>query len=142
MKKLLCVLLIVALLLPSAVLADETDPIVGCWYLYYDFSLYPELKSLFPDYDKLICVYWFSESGVIYGAGATIVGTEGTPDYSAAGKWSKSGDSYTIGFIGSGECSGLLEGDSLFYEADGYPGCYMRLNRLYPFNPYKDLVRK
>ena len=142
MKKLLCILLIVALFLPSAVLADETDPIVGCWYFFYDMAVTPEMQSAFPEYDKLIGIYWFSESGIIYGLGLQIVGTDGTPDYSSVGKWTKSGDSYIIGLIGTPECSGILEGDSLFYEANGYPGCYMRLNKMYPLNPYKDLVRK
>ena len=33
----------------------------------------PEMQSAFPEYDKLIGIYWFSESGIIYGLGLQIV---------------------------------------------------------------------
>ena len=44
MKKLIAVIMILALLAPAAVLADR-DPIVGSWYFLYDKALYPEFAS-------------------------------------------------------------------------------------------------
>lgn len=142
MKKLFCILLIVALLLPSAVFADDPDPIVGCWYMYYDKSVAPEMESAFENADIAVSFYFFNDSGVIYALNAQIVGKDGTSAYVPSGKWSKADYGYNIGLIGYGESSGFIENDSLLYEIPNAPNYYIKLKHLYSFDPYKDYVRK
>ena len=143
MKKLLCVLLIVALLIPAAVLADDPDPIVGCWYMYYDKLFCPEMESSFPGVDKTICVYIFSESGINNITGARVIGSTGTPEYSAGGKWKKTADGYEISLIGYGENTpSFIQDDYLCLAIQGLSGYYMRFRKMYPFNPYQDYIKK
>ena len=142
MKKLFC-LLLVLLFVPIVAFSDDLDPIVGCWYMYYDKAKTPEMESLFENYDKLISIYIFNESGVVYIAGASIAGTEGTPEYTPAGKWEKTGDSYRVSLIGFVENAlSYCEDDSLLISPDESTGAYMRFKKLYYFNPYQDIVRK
>ena len=142
MKKLLCFLLIVSLFVPSAVMADAPDPIVGCWYLYYDKAATPEMESAFPGFDKVICVYVFSDNGIINVTGASISGSSGTPEYSPAGKWVKDGDTYRISLIGYSENAlSYCENDSILLNIND-SNFYMKLKKLYNFNPYQDYVAK
>ena len=142
MKKLFCLFLIVLLVLPSAVFAEDPDPIIGCWYLYYDKTSTPEMESAFPGSDKVVCVYLFHENGVVYVTGATITGTTGEPEFSSCGKWEKTDYQYKVSLIGMGEGRSFIENDSLFIEVQENTGMYMKFYKLYPFNPYKDYVRK
>ena len=141
MKRFFC-LLFVLIFFPVVSFCDGLDPIVGCWYMYYDKVFTPEMESAFPGVDKTICVYVFSENGTINLTGAQVVGAEGTPEYSVGGKWEKSGGSYLVSIIGYGECKSIIENDSLLLEIESAPGYYMALRKMYPFNPYKDYVRK
>lgn len=141
MKKLFC-LLLVLLLVPFASLAADRDPIVGCWYMYYDKSVTPEIESVFPDYDQLICIYVFTESGVINVTGAFVVGSVGTPDFSSCGKWEKDGDHYKISLIGYAENAlSYCENDCVLLNIND-SNYFMRLRKLYSFNPYQDYVVK
>ena len=142
MKKLLCILLIAVLLLPSAVLADDPDPIVGCWYMFYDKNVAPELEPSYPGLDLYYSIYYFHESGVVYCGGVQISDTAGTPEYSSCGKWKKTDYQYEIGIIGLGEGKAFIENNELYSEIPGANGYYMRLHKLIPFNPYQDFVRK
>ena len=64
MKKLITIILILAMLVPAAALADYT--IAGSWYMYYDKSTAPEIsESMFDGNDKAICVYCFEDNGTI-----------------------------------------------------------------------------
>ena len=142
MKKLFC-LLLVLLLVPFSSLAEDPDPIVGCWYLYYDKSVTPEMESAFPGYDQLICIYIFSESGVVNVTGASVVGSVGTPEYSPGGKWKKTADCYSISLIGFAENAvSYLEDDSILLCISESNNYFMRLKKLYSFNPYQDYVAK
>ena len=141
MRKLLC-LLLVLLFVPLVSFADDRDPIVGCWYMYYDKSVTPEMESAFPGYDQLICIYIFNESGVVNVTGASVVGTVGTPEYTPAGKWSKDGDHYKISLIGYAENAiSYCENDCILLNIND-SNYYMKLKKLYNFNPYQDYVAK
>lgn len=142
MKKLLCVLLIAVLLLPSAVMAEETDPIIGCWYIFYDKAIAPEMASAFSGSDIALSVYQFSSSGIVYAINAQVIGTDGTADYSSAGKWVKNDSDYTVSIIGIGECPSFVQDDSLYLQIPGVDSFFMKLKKLYPFDPYKDYIRK
>ena len=141
MKKLLVMILILAMILPVAAWA-ETDPIVGSWYFLYDKSAYPEMSSLFEGYDIAFSIYWFMENGTIMSTDLSATGESGNTKYAAAGRWRKTDSGYSYSIIGSGEGTAVLDGDELFLTISGKENLYMMIRRMIPFNPYKDYVRK
>ena len=140
MKKLITVILIMAMLLPAAAMA--ADPIIGNWYFLYDKSEYPEIASMFGNADVSFSVYRFMESGTIMSTELSVTGDTGTADYVAAGRWVKEDYGYKYSIIGIGEGKALVEGDNMFFATQGMEGVYMLLRRMVPFNPYSDYVRK
>ena len=97
MKKLLAIVLILALIVPAAAMAADPDPIVGCWYMVFDVNDYSEkdraafLKNVhILDTQMEVHVFWFTEGGEIY---KTV--TQFHPGYSdvdggsIAGTWTK-----------------------------------------------------
>ena len=141
MKKLITLILALALLLPSAAsLADDPDPIVGCWYMYYDKKFAPELSFAMGDTDKEVSVYLFSEDGLIYLLDGVVAGNQCTPTWTSAGKWGKKESGYTFSIIGMSSGELLLEDDSIWVEAasNHVAKAYMRFRKLFPFDPYND----
>ena len=141
MKKLITVILILALILPAAAIA-ENDPVVGNWYFLFDASDYPELASMFDNVDIAFSVYWFTESGTIMSTELSVTEGTGTTNFVSAGRWSKENTGYKYSIIGLGEGKGILEGDNLFLSIQNAEGVYMMMRRMVPFNPYNDYVRK
>ena len=95
MKKLIATILILALLLPAAVLAE--DPIVGQWYCLFDFEKNSELASLAPGYARVIDVYFFASDGTISCLeGSVMADGSITANFTPAGKWSKDGNKYSF----------------------------------------------
>ena len=139
MKRFLC-LLAVLMLFPFVSFSEETDPIVGCWYLYYNKSTTPEMESSFPGSDIVISIYQFSDSGIVYEMTTQVVNKDGTSSYSSAGKWAKNDYGYTVSIIGLGESTSYIQDDSLLLQIPNAASYYMKLKKLYPFNPYKDYV--
>jgi len=140
MKKLLAIILLIAVLLPAAALADP-DPIVGSWYLCYDKLEAPEMAYTFEGYDKVIVIYNYTEEGYISVLEGDINGMSCSPVFYTAGKWEKTDTGYKCSIIGSGEINLILEGDYLFSQIPDSVG-YMTMRRIIPLNPYKDVVRK
>ena len=73
MKKLLALILIVAMFMPVFATAEDPDPIVGFWYLVMDVSTFPEkikeqLWSNIHTYRILaeVDILYFNEQGEIY----------------------------------------------------------------------------
>ena len=94
MKKLITIILILALFLPAAALAADPDPIIGCWYFVVDVNMFPKHKQAqflnnvhIRDTKMEAYIFWFTEEGEIYQSitkfrtkqseseGANIVGT-------------------------------------------------------------------
>ena len=142
MKKLLTVILILALLLPAAAWADDLDPIVASWYMVYDTQLYPEMAANFPGIDFAIAIYTFRSDGRVMCTENDVSGDTGTPMYNVAGKWSKENGTYNYSIIGLGEGTVLLENDQILLSLKQYQGAYMRLHKMIPFDPYSDYVIK
>ena len=138
MKKFLIFVLILAMV-PMIALAEEQDPIVGSWYLYYDLSALPEMASLFPGYTSMFSIYTFQSDGVIM-LTENDVRSASDSDllYNPTGKWSKTDDQYSYSMIGVGEGNCHIENDDLLISLQS--GVDMRFHRLLPFNPYKDYV--
>jgi hypothetical protein len=136
MKKLLAVILILALLLPAFVLA-ETDPIVGYWYMYIDMKAYPELVTMFGDYDHILSMFYFDESGFIYQLENDVKDRKSTPYFTSGGKWEKSAAGYNVSIIGIGETTMIVDGDTALLK-NKYASIYLKVRKLVPFNPYTD----
>lgn len=139
MKKLLCVLLIIALLVPVMAFAD--DPIVGVWYLLYDKSECPEMAPNFQNVDYAVCAYIFMEDGSIYLAEHDITNSISTPISSVSGKWEKSLFNYTYNIIGFGSGNAVIDKDDLLLQMQNST-VYVKLHRMIPYDPYGDYVMK
>ena len=136
MKKLITIILLLALITPMAALADR-DPIVGSYYALQDYKLYPETA---PDdsIDMIIMVLTFYEDGTIMNTENDISGRTGKQVFSSAGKWEKTDTGYKISLIGLGEGEGILEEDAVLIPLQNFG--HLRLHKLITLNPYKDYV--
>ena len=113
MKKLITAILILALLLPAAALADNRDPIVGTWYVCFDIKGSP-MESSFPDFVTTVMLFTFSESNDISYIELDYTDTSVTPSTRiVAGKWEKTGNEYKTSIIGAGVNIAKLNGDKL-----------------------------
>jgi len=142
LKKLIIAILVLALVLPAAAMAEDQDPIIGCWYFLFDKRAYPEIGSLFDNADISLSIYSFSQNGIIMSADTTVVGEEGTQRYIVAGRWEKKDNKYQYSILGVGEGEMIIEDDQLFFSVQDLQGYYMILRRMVPFNPYKDYVKR
>lgn len=138
MKKLITVTLILALLLPAAALAEDPDPIVGAWYLYFDSNVMPEFVQNFG-YDFVVCVYLFMKDGTILTTETDILNGSSQPMFGAAGKWSKEAKDYKYSIVGLGEGKLFIDDERINLQLNA-TNTYMQLRKLYPFNPYQDYL--
>lgn len=138
MKKLLAIILILAMLLPSAVLAADPDQIVGYWYFYLDGNKYPELMKNLGDYDSLIDMYYFAEDGTVMVLENAMKDTSGTPKFTSQGKWEKILFGYNFSIIGLGDGKVTVKDDSMELTLPNYNGLKMRLRKIIQFDPYSD----
>ena len=109
MKRLITIILILALIIPAAAIADDRDPIVRAWYMYYNKFDAPEMESAFKGMDQQSGIYFFYEDGVIYISSIAISGKEGTPGYVSCGKWEKVNDKYIVSIVGIGQGDAIIE---------------------------------
>lgn len=141
MKKLLCVLLIAFLLLPSAVVADDPDPIVGCWYVCLDIKdATKELQEAGYLYGIFLLV--FCEDGSIMSCSSEFKSSSGTqtePTY--VGKWEKNGSEYKTSIIGNGENRAFFE-DDLLYVCFLNNVQYHGLRKMTKLNLYNNIYKK
>lgn len=140
MKKLFAAVLILALLLPAAVLAEGRDPIIGCWYAYFDGEIYPEIKAAYGNIDNELSVYYFNADGSIYTLDNTIIDGSAEPTFAACGKWEIINGVYQFSIIGMGTGDIHLSGDELHAAIPGTE-LYMVMHKIIPFNPYADYIR-
>lgn len=140
MKKLITIILVLALLLPAAALAADPDPIVGYWYMYYDGVAYPEFVSNFGNYDSFLDLYFFAEDGTIMLLENAIKDGSATPTFTSCGKWEKKLFSYNFSIIGIGDGTIELNTDTMKIAPSSYNGIKMVLRKIIPFNPYKDIL--
>lgn len=137
MKRLLTIVLILAILLPAAALAE--DPIVGVWYMHIDLNKYPEMKTTFGQYDSLTDLYFFNADGTITVIEGIITDGACTPVFSSAGKWEKSLFDYNVNIIGIGDTTMSISGnEAKLMVQNGNIKIYMKFRRLIDFDPYND----
>lgn len=113
MKKLLCVLLIIALLVPVMAFAD--DPIVGAWYVMFDYKDYPQSAET-AGKNCMLYMLFFDQSGVISGLSAEYADTGWTASASVVGTWSNSDGTYTVNLIGIGSFPAEFSNDRLLVK--------------------------
>lgn len=141
MKKIL-ILFSVLLFIPLLSFAESPDPIVGCWYLYYDSLKTPEMYSAFPDKDNALSVYYFNSDGSIYVLNADVSDNKCTPSYGFSGKWQNINGLYVVSMIGSGKTTALVNDDELLLKILDVDDYYVRYKKLLYFDPYMDYVKK
>jgi len=138
MKKLITIILIMALALPALALA-EPDPIVGAWYMLIDYSRYPFPEMQGKNY--MIYVLIFEESGIISGiSGESAQGDGLTASGSTLGAWVKNGDSYTVSMIGIGNNKAEFHGDRLHVQM--LDNIWYSLQRMDFSDYYTDVIVK
>ena len=142
MKKLIAVVLILALLLPAGALASSNDLIIGFWYLLVDNGRYPELMKNYGDFDYVLSAYLFSEDGNIYLLESDIKDGAATPIFSCCGTWeiAQGIRKYSYQMMGLGQGSIRLEEGGDMYISVQNDSFSLHLRMMFPFNPYLDYV--
>ena len=142
MKKLLTVVLILAMLMPAAAPAEERDPIVGCWYMYIDGDLYPDLAASFGGCDTYLQFYYFLEDGTIKGYDNTSSGGTMTQNYVLYGTWQKADNGYSINIPTVGTGYVYIDRDLIIFPLIYVQDTYQVMRRAIPFDPNSDIVRQ
>ena len=97
MKRLITIILILAMLLPAAALADP-DPIVGAWYVMLDYRQSPT-----PDYTGktyMLYIMIFEEDGAISCISGEHLATGLYASGSTIGSWKNESGKYSVRVIG------------------------------------------
>lgn len=137
MRKLIAVVLVILLLLPAAALA--ADPIVGCWYVHMDLKTYPELRATYGNYDTIVDLYFFDESGVIRAIEGVITDGACTPTFGGVGKWEKNLFGYNVSLLGFGDSTMTVSGDEAKMKlSNSGMDLTMKFRRLVVFDIYND----
>ena len=136
MKKLITLLLILAMLLPAAALADR-DPIVGTWYVYSGIAEKVELRK---DIYLEINLFHFAEDGYIFSSTYDISeeGITTAKDYQKIGMWTNDNGRYYVNIGLKGPQELTCDGDSLFFPVSDYS---IRVHRMTVVNFTKDIMQ-
>jgi hypothetical protein len=130
MKKLITIILILALLLPVAVLAED-DPIVGKWSFYWDTrpmnEQYNNGKPLTSFLVNSMDLYFFADGTAYMTMAYMDTAGKFTQEYPAIdGVWMASGDGeYVANFHGVKY--------RITFDSEGFLRLYMKENLAYPF---------
>ena len=113
MKRLLC-LFLALVLFPLVSLANDHDPIVGCWYMYFVSSDYPFLEN---QNENMIALFIADDNYVLKNVNITFNedGSVETKDY-IAGQWKNENGVYYFSIFGDGTKEVSLDGDVLSFD--------------------------
>lgn len=137
-RKLISVLLITAIaILPVAALAVEPDPVVGYWYVFIDLKEYPEMASTAGNYDNMLSMYYFNESGSIYLLENDMKDYAATPMFTGNGRWEKTSSGYNVSIIGFGETTMIVSEDTAYLKIPNTQ-LSMKFRKITSFNFYTD----
>ena len=141
MKKLIAIILIIALVMPALAAAEDRDPIVGSWYMLYDKELYPEMSANFSNCDWIIMVFSFLEDGTVICTENDITNNAGIPTSGTAGKWEKGNPLYKYSIVGLGQGDAYVENGCIYLHiGDENQEAYFRMRKMEPMNPYADYI--
>lgn len=135
MKKLITVILILALAVPIAASAEDQDPIIGCWYMCLDAK---DMSQDYIDegylYELLILV--FTPGGQILCQKSEFKESSGTvSDINYVGKWNKNDNEYIISIISVGENVAILK-DNILAACIFNSNQYVLLQKMHQFDVY------
>ena len=120
MKRILTVLLILALILTAhAAMADDTDPVVGSWYIFFNFVDGTAPISIGIDYS--VIVFTALEDGSVWsmeidytGENAEMIGPFKTDG------WTNNAGKYTVCVVPGVSGAAYLQGSNLYVQlSDG-----------------------
>lgn len=138
MKKLIAVFLLLVLIVPAAVSADEQDPIIGCWYICIDTN--DTSKDIVDEgyvYSSMIFV--FTPGGQILYQNADFKESSGTSsDVTYIGKWNKKDNDYIVSIVSVGENKALLS-DNILAACIFNSKQYIILRKMTSLNMYNDI---
>ena len=138
MKKLITVILILALAVPIAASADDQDPIIGCWYMCIDAKDSSQ-DVIDEGYLYEPTIFLFTPGGQILFQRTEFKESSGTvTDVTYIGKWSKKDDKYFVSIISVGENEALLY-DNVLAACVLNPKQYILLQRMIPFDVYNGI---
>jgi len=136
MKKLITIILILALILPAAALAADHSP-VGVWYMCYSKAATPEFASNFgEENDYALEILFLTEDGTVLKLVHDVAGKTGNPSFGAAGKWEKTSDGFTFAIAGFGSGKMKVEENNIYLQISEHN--YLKLRKMYFYDPYKD----
>ena len=140
MKKILVLIVAISVVFCSSVGFAEKDPVVGVWYMLFDFTEYPELKEMSEGHDFVFSALFFLDNGVIVELDNPVDGNDFADEIKTTGHWEKTDDGYSFRLLGYGEGTFSVDGDNLLFSIPETEFA-MRLRRAEIFNPYKDYLK-
>ena len=140
MKKLLAVVLIIALALPALALADQ-DPIIGCWYMCVDVKD-TSVDLIEQGYLFSVLLFHFTQNGEIYFQEIDFKNsTSEANEPSKLGKWERKDSGYTLSIIGVGVHDSSIENGQMYACIIG-DRTYHLLRKMTFFNLYNEIKYK
>lgn len=127
------------LLLSSAAMAADPDPIVGVWYANMVMADAPQMDE-YRDYIRAVMILTFEENGNITFKELDFKGT-GFEEPAAAviGKWEKNNVlTYKTRIIGAGEKTAYLKSDILYASVTA-DDVHIMFRRMTPLDWYTDI---
>lgn len=141
MKRLSALLLAAAVILSCGLsLADDPDPIVGVWYVNLVVSDGVPVGN--PGDVRYVALFTFEEDGTItyFEIDFNLFGHSSTGSLPVnGGRWTRSGDGYSVSYVGMGTNPAYLEGDEL-WAITLTPNVYYRMHRMAAADWFSDIV--
>lgn len=115
MKRFIVLLLVVVLCVPYAV-ADNADPIVGGWYVMFDYRDLPASAET-AGKNYMFYLLFFESDGTINGVSGENLQSSGIyANCSSLGTWSNNNGVYTVNVVGLGTSNPTIENDRLIFR--------------------------
>lgn len=141
MKRLIAIILILVLIVPATAIGEEKDPIIGPWYIMFEYKDSPYEDEMLAGKNYMIYILIFEESGTISGmSGESMKGIGFYGSGSTVGTWLKAGDTYAATITGIGTSNPTIENDRLLIRMTENVHYVMRRMEIGDWN--KDMVFK
>lgn len=133
MKKLITIILIIALILPAPALMEEnTSPVTGKWSCYFDIASLGEAYLKVMSYSLMVYDLYLFENGSAYMTNLSIDKKTGKPDFSFGaldGVWIGDSSDMTIK-VGSQTYKASISEDGylLLYMTKSVPMAFVRVD--------------
>lgn len=115
MKRFIVLLLVFVLCVPYAV-ANNADPIVGGWYVMFDYRDLPASAET-AGKNYMFYLLFFESDGTINGvSGENLQNTGIYANCSSLGTWSNNNGVYTVNVVGLGTSNPTIENDRLIFR--------------------------